>query len=243
MSSTIYKSGVPWCDYKWKPHDGCERGCDYCYAERDFKRYRHLKPEMGNDFSNVTFFEREFNRPFPKKPARIFITESTDPEYWGFEESNRIWDRIADNQQHTFVLLTKCVKVYDYWRHVFKKLKNLWCGLTVNYSEQMGKHDIFRLIPNNIKFLSLEPIREEIPIKLFNPKLIDWLIIGGQSGPGEKFYPRIKWVKSVIDFCNNNGIPLFLKDNLAVINEDNVLQKLKDMSNDLKIQEWPEVKR
>lgn len=238
--ATINISGVPWATHKWKPYDGCPRGCDYCYAARDFKRYRHLKPEMKNDFSNVTFFERDFNRPFPKKPALIFMSESTDPEYWGFKNSNRIWGRIADNPQHTFILLTKGELVVGCWFQVFRKLKNLWFGLTINSTKDMHVAKPLGLIPNNVKFLSVEPIKEEIPLGHFDFDSIDWLIVGGQSGPGEKFYPDSTYVHCLVRECRIKKTPLFIKPNLEV----KICGRIENYSEEWgAIQQYPEVKK
>lgn len=44
-------------------------------------------------------------------------------------------------------------------------------------------------------------------------KLIEWVIIGAETGPGAK-PPEPEWVQSIIDQCRDAGIPIFLKNNL-----------------------------
>jgi protein gp37 len=84
--------------------------------------------------------------------------------------------------------------------------------------------------------LSIEPIEEEILLDHFEPTAINWIILGGQSGPGEKFYPSLRWLFELSDFCIDNGIPLFIKDNFKFESDVGIFKPTKR-------QEWPEVKR
>jgi Bacteriophage protein gp37 len=195
-----------------------------------------LKPEMKGDFKNVTFFQRDFDRSFPRKPARIFINPSSDPIWWGANETQSICGKILAHPQHAFILLTKNEAVYDWWKPTFGKLKNLWLGITVNTAVEMEKQGILKGF-KNITFLSLEPIREEIPIESFDPNAIDWLIIGGQSGPGEKFYPSGTWFRRLTMWCDEHEIPLFVKDNFQY--EHKLTGRI---AKSTKRYEWPEVK-
>ena len=62
--------------------------------------------------------------------------------------------------------------------------------------------------PAKIKFLSLEPLLEPLPrLKL---KGIDWVIVGGESGP--KARPMKKqWALSIRDQCLQKQVPFFFK--------------------------------
>jgi protein gp37 len=246
--ATIRKTGIPWATHAWPVYVGCKRGCTIetcgydCYAKRIFDQYGHY-PEMDGKFENVSFIENNFNMSFPKKPgARIFMCPSTDPEYWEDEGMQAICGKILAYPQHTFIILTKDEIVYWRWEHTVNKLKNLWLGLTINHLSDMKKVDIFKTANdiNNIKFLSLEPIREKIPFELFDFDLIDWLIVGGQSGPGEKFYPDSTYIHGLVRECRINKTPLFIKPNLKV----KICGRIENYSEEWgAIQQYPEVKR
>ena len=246
MNNAISKTGVPWATHKWKPYDGCRRGCSVetcgydCYGERNFHRYKRLKPEMKGDFTNVTFFQDQFNRSFPKKPgARIFICESTDPEYWTRRCTEMIIDKIRKHPEHSFLMLTKNPLVY-HLKEFQEAPQNLWFGVTANNANELTTHqDTLFPIQNNITFVSIEPVKEEIPIDHFDADSIDWLIIGGQSGPGKRFYPRHAYIADLINFCRENKIPLFIKPNLEAVSPDGNMYKYKDMGH--LVQQYPEV--
>jgi len=244
MTKTINKTKIPWPTHAWPVYVGCKRGCTVetcgynCYAKRDFWRYQRLYPEMKGKFENVSFIQRNFDKTFPKKPAKIFINPSSDPEYWDRVGMFRILEKIRGNLQHIFMMLTKSISEYSPSAFDWGVIpNNLWLGITANDTTAFIEAQKSLLqIKNNTKFLSLEPIREEIPVELFDPEAIDWLIIGGQSGPGKKFYPSIAWVAKLVLFCERNEIPLFFKDNL-LIDASGVIQK------PTKRYQWPQVKK
>lgn len=242
--TTIRKTKIPWATHAWPVYVGCRNGCAVgtcgydCYAKRDFHRYQHCYPEMKGKFENVSFIEKNFNMSFPKKPARIFINPSSDPEYWSVKKMQcNILPKINGNTEHVFMILTKNPVIYWAMNHLLPK--NLWLGVTVNSrTELLRTMDKFGVIMRNrVKFLSLEPIREEIPIELFDPDRIDWLIVGGQSGPGERFYPSVKYIIELEHFCMKNDIPLFIKPNLEVMKKSGP-SKYEDMV--VLTQEYPQ---
>lgn len=247
MSRIISKSKIEWCDYSWSPYVGCKgdctvESCGYqCYWKSFYQLYgKDVYPEL-KDHRDVTFIERNFEKDLPKKPSRIFVNPFSDPHWWNDGDRMKIFKKIQNNPQHQFILLSKFTWEYHHWAlTIARRCDNLWCGITVNKSEDMDKQKVFEELPGNITFLSLEPIKEEIPLDLFNPKLIDWLIIGGQTGPGEKFYPGGKWVGELWGYTRKHDIPTFFKDNFKM----KTTQGIKTIKEVLgtKIQEWPEVK-
>lgn len=223
--ATIRKSKIPWTEYAWPVYVGCRNGCTVescgynCYAKRNFPRYRDCYPEMNGEFENVSFIQKNFNMSFPKKPSRVFVNPSSDPFWWDKEKTKIILEKISRNKQHTFIMLTKWAEVYSW--HNYNDIPNLWTGVTVNTIDDIERYNYTEkyLPKKSMKFFSLEPIREEIPLKLFKPHLLDWIIIGGQSGPGERFYPRIEYIREVMSFCHTKKIPLFVKPNLEVFDK------------------------
>jgi len=59
-----------------------------------------------------------------------------------------------------------------------------------------------------MKFLSVEPLLEDLGAIDFTG--LDWVIVGGESGPGARPMPA-EWVRPIRDDCVAKGIPFFCK--------------------------------
>ena len=88
------------------------------------------------------------------------------------------------------------------------------------------------------KFLSVEPLLEEIDLDWFIVGStetestwsfsIDWVIVGGESGPKRRpFDPQ--WARLILDDCRDANIPFFMKQ----------WDKVKPIPGDLMIREFP----
>ena len=58
------------------------------------------------------------------------------------------------------------------------------------------------------KFLSLEPLLG--PLYDMDLTGIDWVIVGGESGPGARLM-EADWVRSIRDLCLRSDVPFFFK--------------------------------
>ncbi len=88
--------------------------------------------------------------------------------------------------------------------------RNVWLGVT---AEDQGHFDqrwrYLQNIPSAIKFISYEPALGPLRLPKHEP-LPDWLISGGESGPGARpLHP--KWVRDIIADCRRRGIAPFHK--------------------------------
>ena len=68
--------------------------------------------------------------------------------------------------------------------------------------------DYLRAAPASIRFLSVEPLLEDIG--RLDLAGIHWVIVGGESGPGARPMPK-EWVESILAQCIEAGIPFFFK--------------------------------
>ena len=59
-----------------------------------------------------------------------------------------------------------------------------------------------------MRFLSIEPLIA--PIGAIDLSGIDWVIVGGESGPGAREM-RLEWVRDIRDQCVRAGVPFFFK--------------------------------
>jgi protein gp37 len=85
---------------------------------------------------------------------------------------------------------------------------NAWLGTSVCAKSDLANIDHLRLVPAAKRFLSIEPLIEDLgPLDLTG---IDWVICGGESGPGARpMHPD--WVRSIRDQCVKAGVPFFFK--------------------------------
>src|ERR1035437_1071736 len=65
-----------------------------------------------------------------------------------------------------------------------------------------------RRAPANVRFLSIEPLLEDIGT--INLTGIHWVIVGGESGPGARPIERV-WVESLRKQCAAANVPFFFK--------------------------------
>ena len=203
------RTKIEWTDNTWNPVTGCLHGCPYCYARKIAKRFKDLFP---NGFK-PTFHPHRLDLPYRiKHPIKIFTVSMGDlfgdwvPASW----IQAIIKVAEDNPQHIFQFLTKNPERYK----EFKFPKNCWLGTTV--TQQNDVYRILHLVENNssnIKFVSFEPLLGEIRMLFPDPdNVVNWIIIGAQTNPYRP--PKPDWVQKLIRQAKDNGIAIFLKDNL-----------------------------
>jgi protein gp37 len=119
-----------------------------------------------------------------------------------------IFSRIVQNQQHTFIILTKMPERIDR-----PMPDNVWLGVSVSGIDGDWKRvDELMNHKATIRFVSLEPFLGLISYPL--PK-IDWLICGRLTGHGKKYNPKKANIAALVEDCRAANIPLFMKNNLA----------------------------
>jgi protein gp37 len=87
-------------------------------------------------------------------------------------------------------------------------LANVWLGTSIESDDYVRRADALRAAPAATRFLSLEPLLGPLPS--LNLAHIDWVIVGGESGPGHRPLD-LDWVRQIRDRCVALGIPLFFK--------------------------------
>ena len=85
---------------------------------------------------------------------------------------------------------------------------NIWVGVTVENQKTTGRIDQLCQTNAQMKFLSLVPLLGPIPE--LDLSGIDWVIVGGESGPGARPMKK-EWVKEIRDNCLQSNTPFFFK--------------------------------
>ena len=212
-------SEIEWTDATWNPVRGCTKvsaGCANCYAETFSERWRDIPGhpyERGFDPRLVP--EKVLDPLRWRRPRRVFVNSMSDLFHErvpaGYIDAVLGVMKLAD--WHTFQVLTKrACRMRSLLERTEIELRdqgNVWLGVSVENREQ-GLPRIQELVatPCAVRFLSIEPLLEDLgEIDLEG---IDWVIVGGESGPRARPMRR-SWVVSIRAQCRAQQIPFFFK--------------------------------
>ncbi len=86
--------------------------------------------------------------------------------------------------------------------------RNIWLGTSIESDRYSFRADHLRQTPAAVRFLSLEPLLGPLPS--LDLTGIDWVIVGGESGPGARpMHPE--WVRDLRDRCGKEKVPFLFK--------------------------------
>ncbi len=207
-------SKIEWTESTWNPSTGCTKisaGCANCYAEIMTRRLKAMGMEKYKDGFELSCHYNELKLPYTwKKPRTVFVNSMSDifHENMPFDFIKAVFKVMNECPQHTFQILTKRADVLEKYYTLLDWTPNIWMGVTVENDKVTKRIDSLRKVPAFVKFLSVEPLISAIPnLNLLN---IDWVIVGGESGP--KARPiKEEWVLDIKKQCNQKQIPFFFK--------------------------------
>ena len=207
-------SRIEWTQVTWNPITGCSKvspGCTHCYAERLSKRLKAMGLEEYKNGFQLTLHEDTLESPLSwKKPRLIFVNSMSDlfHEQVPLEFILKVFDTMRRASWHQFQVLTKrSHRLLELTEHIDWP-KNVWMGVTVEQQDFSFRIEDLKQTKAYIKFLSLEPLLG--PITRMNLEKIDWVIAGGESGPGAR--PLLEeWIVNIRDECLVSGTPFFFK--------------------------------
>lgn len=207
-------SKIEWTESTWNPVTGCNKvspGCKNCYAERMALRLQAMgQTNYANGFE-LTLQEHMLERPLTwKKSQLIFVNSMSDLFHKDvpLEFIQRVFDVMSRAHWHNFQVLTKRSQRLLEVSDQLQWPDNVWMGVSVETEKYTFRIDHLRRIPAKVKFLSLEPLLGPLPnLQLLN---IDWVIVGGESGPGARPIQE-DWVANIRDQCLLADVPFFFK--------------------------------
>jgi protein gp37 len=207
-------SSIEWTKSTWNPVTGCTKispGCKHCYAERMARRLQSMKHPNYVDGFKVAIHAQLLNLPLEwKKPRTIFVNSMSDL----FHEDVPllfildVFDVMRQASWHDFQILTKRSARLLELSPELEWPQNVWMGVSVENPDYMFRIDHLRSTGASVKFLSLEPLLGPLP----NLDLsgIDWVIVGGESGPMARPIDKA-WVVDIRDQCQQAAVPFFFK--------------------------------
>jgi len=207
-------SKIEWTESTWNPVTGCTKissGCTNCYAEKMAKRLKAMGQINYQNGFNLTCHENALDIPLRWKKSRlIFVNSMSDlfHEYVSDEFIQRVFAVMQKAKQHQFQVLTKRAVRLEQMSQSLPWPENIWIGVTVEDAHNTSRIDCLRKVKASVKFLSIEPLLGPIPS--INLDGIDWVIVGGESGPCSREI-REEWVLDIRDQCLRNQVPFFFK--------------------------------
>lgn len=214
---------IAWTDHTFNAWMGCAKispGCANCYAER-LTRDRMGLRLWGSGAARQVTSVGNWRKPIQWNASavadgrrrKVFCGSLMD---WAEDHPTctdvrpRLWDLIRATPALDWQLLTKradrireCLP--DDWRDGYA---NCWLGVTIEDDRQTWRALELATIPSVVRFVSYEPAIGPVPsLELTD---IDWLICGGESGPGYRLFDP-QWARDAETLCRQSGTAFFFK--------------------------------
>ncbi|MHB8885634.1 MAG: DUF5131 family protein [Methylovirgula sp.] len=209
---------IEWTDATWNPVTGCTKisaGCDNCYAARFSERFRGVVNhpfEMGFD---LTLRPERLAQPLTwRRPRMIFVNSMSDLFHKGIPRSyiSSVFDTMEAANWHVFQVLTKRSSLLQKFINSRYKGKpappHMWFGVSVENERATSRIRHLQNANAGTRFLSIEPLIA--PIGQLDLAGIDWVIVGGESGPRARPMDR-EWVIDIRNQCVKARVPFFFK--------------------------------
>lgn len=232
-------SKISWTDHTFNFVIGCSKvspGCSNCYADALAQRYGWAKwgPGQPRHRTSAAYWKQPiaWDREAQKTNTRprIFCASLAD---WLDDEVPILWfvallQLIHKTTHLDWLLLTKRPQNWrprmeaavatglQNWNWLKGEApENVWIGTSVENQEWADKRIPALLkIPARIRFLSCEPLLGPLDILPQIARVgitrIDWVIVGGESGPNARPM-NLDRARSIRDQCAAAKVPFFFK--------------------------------
>lgn len=243
----MQKTKIEWTDYVWNIQTGCKNGCEYCYARKMANRLKgrvgydvvrpfdpKFHPDRLNEIGGLPKSTNSKNHQLPRGTLMVFTASMGEFGWAKPTDFKTTIDKIRESK-HIFQILTKIPQQLTH--NLPADLpRNLWLGVSINQQSDAWRVEKLTDYIDNPKygnrwlpFLSIEPLHGEIDLsKVKGIEKIRWVIIGAETGNRKgKIIPKREWIAKIREFCAENDIPLFIKDNANPdgLNEDLVVHQ------------------
>lgn len=144
------------------------------------------------------------------RPSRVFVNSMSDLFHKDVpvDYIKRVFDVMRRADWHQYQVLTKRSERLRGLAPQLPWQPQIWMGVSVENEDYLYRIDDLRQTGAHVKFLSLEPLLG--PLRRLNLRGIDWVIVGGESGPGARpIHPD--WVREIRNRCQRANVPFFFK--------------------------------
>lgn len=222
-------TGISWTDATWNPWRGCKKispGCKNCYMFAG-QKFRGLNPEVVVKTSTWRDPVRWQNEQAAIGGVlRVFAASWSD---WMIGEADLwradAWRLVKETPNNFYQILTKradriqqCLPAD--WGDGYP---NVALGVSVESNDYLWRMDRLREVPARVRFVSGEPLLEDISAAL-NLEGIDQFIVGGESGNRtHNFRPmEHQWARNIRDRCEASGTTFFFKQSAGFTTETGI---------------------
>jgi protein gp37 len=175
------------------------------------KRLQAMGKKSYKDGFKVAIHKEIFNYPLGvSKPSLIFVNSMSDLFHEKVPTGIILELFVVMNNAswHTFQVLTKRAERLKELDPVINWTENVWAGVSVENNDYKYRIDLLRATNAKTKFLSIEPLLG--PINNLDLNDIDWVIVGGESGPKARRMDE-DWVIQIRNICLDQDVPFFFK--------------------------------
>lgn len=215
MAST---TDIEWTDATWNPVTGCTKisaGCDNCYAARFSERFRGVPGHPFETGFDLTLRAERLLQPLGwKTPRMIFVNSMSDLFHKEIPKSYiaSVFDTMERADWHTYQVLTKRSSLLRNFIDERYKTRpapaHIWLGVSVENRQATSRIAHLQKANASVRFLSVEPLIA--PVGKLNLNGIDWVIVGGESGPRARPMDA-RWVIDVRNQCRKAKVAFFFK--------------------------------
>jgi protein gp37 len=145
-----------------------------------------------------------------RKGRRVFVNSMSDlfHEAVPLDFIQEVFAVMRETPRHIFQILTKRADRLLELSSSLDWTKNIWMGVSVESDDVLWRADCLRKTAARTKFLSCEPLLG--PMSALEPSGIDWVIAGGESGPGARAM-EVEWIREIRDICLENNVAFHFK--------------------------------
>ncbi|GAC1435311.1 MAG: phage Gp37/Gp68 family protein [Terriglobales bacterium] len=212
-------SHIEWTDATWNSVRDCTKispGCKHCNAQTFAERFRGVKGHPYEQGFDLRLVPQKLGEPFFwRSPKLVFVNSMSDLFQPGVpNEYVEAVSRIMEKANwHTYQVLTKrserLKEVLNGRLRFAAQAENIWWGVSVEDKKYgVPRIDHLRNSRAKVRFLSIEPPLEDLG--QINLSGIDWVIVGGESGPGARPMKK-EWVVSLREQGREARVKFFFK--------------------------------
>jgi protein gp37 len=207
-------SHIEWTEATWNPVTGCDKispGCKFCYAKRMADRLKAMGSERYRNAFKLSLQPDLVDLPLRwKQPKVIFVNSMSDLFHVKIPDEfiRSVFETMNAAHWHTFQVLTKRSDRLAAIAPSLNWTSNIWMGVSVESPDYTFRIDDLVKVPSAVRFLSVEPFLAPIP--RLPLKGIDWVIVGGESGPKSRPMEG-EWARQIRNRCVDKEVPFFFK--------------------------------